>query len=147
MKATKYVLSIASMGFAFALSCMAGPTVIVTPPTVVVSTPAPVVAVPDSYVWDGSEYVGMVGGQYYYLGPGNTWVVMDTGRMHRFQTWQGGHADWRTHMTHNDRYRAMAHPAQHEPMERASAPSTRSGGERPATPPSPHVNPGQYGPP
>jgi hypothetical protein len=148
----KYVLAIASMGFAFALTCMAGPTVIVSPPTVVVSapppvavSPAPVVACPDSYVWDGDEYVGVVGDQYYYLGPGNAWIIMDPTRLHHFQAWESGNPHWRDHMTHNTRYREMAHAARPQPMHN----ETRSGGpaQPPPQPPTPHVNPGNYGPP
>ena len=144
MKANmKYVLSIASMGFAFTLTCMAA-QIIVTPPAVVVSAPPPAVVapapvVPDSYVWDGSEYVGIVGGQYYYLGPGNVWLIMDPARIHRFQGWENGHPGWRAHATHNVRYRNMGRPIQPKPMHRYAP------GSRPTVPP-PTVNPGQYGP-
>src|SRR5579863_3586152 len=52
------------------------PFVVVAPAPVYVAPPPPVVEVapvmiPDSYMWDGYEYVGLVGDQYYYLGPGN----------------------------------------------------------------------------
>ena len=33
-------------------------------------------AVPDDYVWDGYEYVGVVGDQYYYL-LRDVWIVAD----------------------------------------------------------------------
>jgi hypothetical protein len=84
------------------------------PPVVIVPAPAPepvvtVAVVPDTYVWDGTEYVGVVGGQYYYLGSGNVWLVMDPGRLARFHTWAGVHADWRTHATVNVNYRYDAH--------------------------------------
>jgi hypothetical protein len=69
-----------------------------------------VAVVPDSYVWDGTEYVGVVGGQYYYLGPGNVWMTMDADRLHRFQGWQSAHADWRDHAIHNVKYRQLDHP-------------------------------------
>jgi hypothetical protein len=72
------------------------------PPAVVV---APVM-IPDSYVWDGYEYVGVVGDQYYYLGPDNFWLVCDPFRLGRFHGWEGGHADWRSHAVRNDRFRA-----------------------------------------
>lgn len=61
--------------------------------------------VPDTCVWDGCENVGLVGGQYYYLGPGNLWLVAEPFRLDRFHGWEGGHADWRAHAVRNDRYR------------------------------------------
>ncbi|HEY3761230.1 MAG TPA: hypothetical protein VGN23_05735 [Verrucomicrobiae bacterium] len=82
------------------------------PPVVVVPAPAPptaVVVVPDSYAWDGNEYVGMVGDQYYYLGPGDMWVPMDQPHMARFHIWVGSHADWRSHAIVNEKYRYDAH--------------------------------------
>ena len=109
----QYVALLAAVGLASALvPCLAAPTVIVapTPPTTVV---APVV--PDYYVWDGDEYVGVVGDNYYYLGPGNVWMLMDAHRMHHFQDWERSHKDWRTHATHNVRYK-NAPPPQVEPM-------------------------------
>ena len=83
----------------------------VPPPPVVVAPAPPVVtvAVPDSYVWDGSEYVGVVGSQYYYLGPNNVWLTLDGPRVARFHEWEHGHPDWRTHTIRNDRYRTDAH--------------------------------------
>jgi hypothetical protein len=80
----------------------------VAAPAPVVVAPAPVtvaVGVPDNYVWDGYEYVGLVGDQYYYLGPGNVWLVCDPYRLDRFRGWERGHSDWRSHATRNDRYR------------------------------------------
>ena len=94
------------------------PAVVVTappppPPAVIVQTPPPpppaVVVVPDSYVWDGYEYVGVVGGQYYYLGPHNVWIVCDRVRLDRFHAYIRIHPDWRTHAVRNDRYRRNAH--------------------------------------
>jgi hypothetical protein len=61
--------------------------------------------VPDSYAWDGYEYVGFVGDQYYYLGPGNVWLFCEPFRLERFHGWERGHADWRDHAIRNDRYR------------------------------------------
>jgi len=89
------------------LSLMAGPVV-----TVPIPVPAPVIvepAVPESYAWDGSEYVGVVGTQYYYLGPNKVWLPLDDSRSKRFHEWERGHADWRTHAVRNDRYRRDAH--------------------------------------
>ena len=94
---------------------MSRPTVTVvvpapSPPVVVAPAPAVTVAVgiPDTYVWDGYEYVGVVGNQYYYLGPGNVWLAMDPIRLGRFHTWETAHADWRTHATRNMLYRRDA---------------------------------------
>ena len=98
---------------------LAGPFIVVQPPTVVVQAPAPVVpvapvvtvgvGVPDSYVWDGYEYVGWVGNQYYYLGSNHVWLGMDGPRFARFNSWSRVHADWRTHAIVNERYRYDAH--------------------------------------
>lgn len=117
------VATVAAVGLASMLTCVAGPTVVITPPTVVVTAPAPPVVVappvavevvPDSYAWDGDEYVGVVGDQYYYLGPGNVWMVMDAPRLGRFHTWEHAHADWRDHAVHNVKYRNHA-PAHVQP--------------------------------
>jgi hypothetical protein len=137
----KYILSGAAVGLvsALALPCMAGSAIIITPPappTVVISAPAPpvpvivapptVAIVPDDYYYDGTEYVGVVDGQYYYLGPGNAWVVMDPVRLHRFNVWIGAHPDWRTHyVTHNVKYRGTpAHSPAHnaQPMHEEPRP-------------------------
>jgi hypothetical protein len=75
---------------------------------VVVATPPPV-TVPDDYVWDGYEYVGLVGDQYYYLGPGDVWLIADPFRLDRFHGWERGHPDWHAHAIRNDRYRRDAH--------------------------------------
>ena len=73
------------------------PFVVVAPQPVMVVAPAPVevapVMVPDSYAWDGYEYVGLVGDQYYYLGPGNVWLFCEPFRLERFHGWEKGHAD------------------------------------------------------
>jgi hypothetical protein len=123
----KHILSLITAGIAcgMALPCAAGPTVIITapaPPTVVITAPAPppvtpVVVVPDTYIYDGDEYVGVVGGQYYYLGPGGAWVVMDPVRVHRFQVYVHDHPDWHGHMVHNVKYRGVEHvPAHAQPV-------------------------------
>ncbi|HWF18442.1 MAG TPA: hypothetical protein VG754_04210, partial [Verrucomicrobiae bacterium] len=70
------------------------PLVVVAPPPPIVVAPAPgpVVVeapmVPDAYVWDGFEYVGFVGNQCFYLGPGNIWLVCDPFRLDRFHGWE-----------------------------------------------------------
>ncbi len=82
------------------------------PPVVTVQVPAPAVTVqigvPDTYVWDGSEYVGVVGDQYYYLGPNNVWIACDPVRVAHFHDWEHAHRDWRTHATANVKYRLDA---------------------------------------
>jgi hypothetical protein len=94
------------------LTSMSGPVVIVQPPApvVTVQVPAPVitVAVPDAYVWDGFEFVGIVGMDYFYLGAGGYWVPCDSVRLARFQGWEKVHADWRAHATANVNYRLDA---------------------------------------
>ncbi|MGA2748550.1 MAG: hypothetical protein ABSG59_07225 [Verrucomicrobiota bacterium] len=83
--------------FAVTAGLVTGCTVSFTPATVYVPPPEAVVTVgvPDSYVWDGVEFVGFVGGQYMYLGPGGGWLVCDSFRLERFHGWERGHPDWR----------------------------------------------------
>jgi hypothetical protein len=77
---------------------IAGCTVSVTPGTVEFAPP--VVAVyPESYVWDGYEYVGVRGGQYFYLNPGGVWLVADPVILDRFNGWARFHPDWRRSAT------------------------------------------------
>lgn len=101
-----------------ALPLMAGPAIVVQvpAPVVTVQVPAPAppavtvdIAVPDTYIWDGVEYVGVVGGQYYYLGPGDVWLSLDADRLARWHDWEKIHADWRDHAIRNDLYRHDAH--------------------------------------
>jgi hypothetical protein len=89
--------------FALAAALATGCTVSVAPPTVYVPPPEPVVevGVPDYYAWDGVEYVGVVGGQYMYLGVGGAWLVCDPVRLERFHGWERGHPDWRRTAIHN----------------------------------------------
>ena len=87
------------------------------PPVETLSVPAPAVTVqvgvPDSYFWDGYEYVGLVGDQYYYLGPNHVWITCDPVRLARWNNWQRAHADWRTHATVNMQYRRDAEGNDH----------------------------------
>jgi hypothetical protein len=84
------------------------------PPVVVVSPPAVTVdVVPDSYVWDGQEYVGVVGDTYVYLGPHDVWLPMPQARIAFFHDWEGHHRDWREHAVENERYRLDAHGKTH----------------------------------
>jgi hypothetical protein len=116
------ILSIAAGGLVLVSGCVVEPNgqvglqlpvisiapPVVVAPAIVVDPPvveAPVM-VPESYVWDGYEYVGFVGGQYFYLGPGNVWLVCEPFRLERFQGWERGHPDWRDHAIRNDRFRA-----------------------------------------
>ena len=100
--------------------------VVVAAPAPVVIAPGPEVVepamIPDNYVWDGVEYVGVVGGQYFYLGPGNIWLVCEPFRLERFHGWERYHRDWRLHAIRNDRFRndryGHAHPRRGEPERR-----------------------------
>jgi len=80
-------------------------------PAVVVAPAVEVgpVMVPEAYTWDGVEYVGLVGDQYFYLGSGNVWLAAGPDRLERFHGWERGHGDWRSHATRNDRYRKDTH--------------------------------------
>lgn len=111
------ILPLAAGGLVLAAGCVVEPNgrvafqpfVVVAPTPVVYAAPPPVeaapVMIPDDYTWDGYEYVGLVGGQYFYLGPGNLWLVCDPFRLDRFHGWERGHADWRIHAIRNDHYR------------------------------------------
>jgi hypothetical protein len=115
---TKYlracILPMAAGGLVFVSGCVVEPSgrvafqplIIAAPAPVIVAEPPVAVMIPDNYVWDGYEYVGFVGGQYFYLGPGNFWLVCDPFRLDRFHGWEGGHPDWRNHAIRNDRFRA-----------------------------------------
>lgn len=124
MKTTKILIAAGISGLT-TLTLLAGPPVVViqapAPPSVVISPPAVVVApapvvvppaptvvvetVPDTYVWDGVEFVGVVGPDYFYLGPDHVWLRLDDSRAVRFHDWEHGHANWRDHAIHNELYR------------------------------------------
>jgi len=76
------------------------PPLVIEPPIVEVSPVGVAVGVPDEYTWDGYEYVGIVGGQYVYLGPVGVWGVCEPWRLDRFHGWERGHSDWRSHAFH-----------------------------------------------
>ncbi len=134
------------------------PAPVVEAPAPVVETPAPVVEVvapapavevvapvmiPETYVWDGIEYVGFVGGQYMYLGPGDVWMVCDPVRLERFHGWARYHPDWAHHAIRNEHYRT-AHHAFHGTPGGGPSHVTPGGGPSHVTPgggPS-HVTPG-----
>ena len=90
------------------LTAPVAPVVVATPPPAVEVAP-PVVEVPESYVWDGVEFVGVVGGAYFYLGPGDFWLACDPVHLERFRGWERYHSDWRAHAIRNDRFRNDAH--------------------------------------
>ena len=100
---------------AFAPVVVAPAPVYYAPPPAYVPAPqveyAPdvTVMVPDAYVWDGYENVGIVGGVYFYLGPGNIWLRADPFRIDRFHGWERSHPDWHAHAIRNDRFRTDAH--------------------------------------
>ena len=115
MNTTKKIAVAIGLSTIAVLPLMAGPfiTVQVPAPVVTVQAPPPpavtVEAVPDTYVWDGYEYVGVVGTQYFYLGVGNVWLPFDSVRVARFHDWERIHADWRDHAIRNENYRNDAH--------------------------------------
>jgi hypothetical protein len=124
---TKLFLTAAMIGAA-TLSTQAGVEVTIAVPVPVVVV-APVIMVPEVYTWDGYENVGIVDGQYFYLGPGDVWLACDPDRLTRFHGWERGHADWQTHAIRNDRYRndahGNAHPVRHDGPEKADAQPVR----------------------
>ena len=99
-----------------------------TPGYVAVSAPVPVVEVqpamvvgpvefiPETYVWDGFEYVGVVGGEYVYLGPTGVWFRCEPWRLGRFHGWERGHGDWHSHAVRNEHYRGHSGPQGHGPQ-------------------------------
>jgi hypothetical protein len=54
------------------------------------------------------EFVGLVGDQYFYLGPNHVWLAAGPDRIAFFHGWEGGHPDWRNHATRNVSYRQDA---------------------------------------
>jgi hypothetical protein len=106
------ILSMAAGGISMLVSgCVVYPNGTVGLQPLIIAAPAPVepVMVPDSYVWDGVEFIGVVGGAYFYLGPGNVWLACDPVRLERFHGWERHHPDWRDHAIRNDRFRKDAH--------------------------------------
>jgi hypothetical protein len=117
------ILSLAAGGLMLISGCVVQPDgrvafqPLVVQPVVVATAPGPVVEVappepvlvPDNYVWDGVEFVGLVGDQYFYLGPNHVWLVADSVRLERFHGWERFHPDWRVHAIRNDNFRRDAH--------------------------------------
>jgi hypothetical protein len=112
------ILTMAAGGLALVSGCVVQPNgqvglyvpTVEFAPAVVVAPAVEVepVMIPEAYTWDGVEYVGLVGDQYYYLGAGNVWLVAGSDRLERFHGWERGHPDWRNHATRNDRFRKDA---------------------------------------
>lgn len=72
---------------------------------VAVEAPTPaatVVMYPDHYVWDGYEYIGIIGSHYYYWGPHRLWIPCEPFRVQRFHQWERHHPDWQRHATRNE---------------------------------------------
>ncbi len=130
----KLILSAAVLGLAQYCWADPPPPMPAVPPPVVTTT----VSYPTTYVWDGNEYVGVVGTQYYYLGSGNVWMTMSPSQQKKFDKWEAKHSDWRSHATRNTRYHNMQknepQPMKYHPV----APDNQ--------PIEPTVTPGQYGP-
>ena len=114
-------VTVATLTFVSAPSLVAQ-TIVVHPPSVSVQTPPPPpvapgvsveIGVPDNYVWDGQEYVGVIGDQYYYLAPGDVWMPMPQARIVFFHDWETHHHDWREHAIVNEKYRYDAHHKEH----------------------------------
>jgi len=102
-------------GLGLLAGCVVEPSRRVAFQPVVVQTPPPAepVMVPEDYAWDGYEYVGLVGDQYYYLGAGNVWLVCEPFRLERFHGWERGHPDWHAHAVRNIQYRRDARGHEH----------------------------------
>jgi hypothetical protein len=99
------LMSLATGGLVTGCTITIQPNGAVAPqPAVIVEEPGPVMF-PETYVWDGYEYVGVVGDRYFYLGPGNVWLVCEPFRLERFHGWERYHQDWREHAIRNTRYR------------------------------------------
>jgi hypothetical protein len=85
-----------------------------------VVSPAPItpgvsvtVGVPDAYTYDGTEYVGLIGDQYYYLGPNQVWLPMPPDRLTFFHEWEHHHKDWVKQEIRNEKYRRDAQGHDH----------------------------------
>ena len=101
------------------------PAVVVAPAPVVIAPDPVVVLVPDTYVWDGVEFVGFVGGGYVYLGPGNVWISCDPVRLGRFHDYERFHPDWRVHATVNVNFRRDRYGHEAPRREPARGPEQR----------------------
>jgi hypothetical protein len=68
--------------------------------------------VPDYCFWDGYEYVGWYGDQYYYWGPGRVWLICDPVRVQRVTVFINAHPDWSKRARPNLQYPvdASGHP-------------------------------------
>ena len=79
-------------------------------------SPPPRVAVvgfvPDYCFWDGYEYVGWYGDDYYYWGPHRTWIICDPIRVQHVKVYVQDHPNWGTRVRPNVQYPvdANGHP-------------------------------------
>jgi hypothetical protein len=108
-----YFPIMAAAGFALALvtACPAQstPAASAQPPPPARTSPPRSPVVPRRYVWDGFEFVGRGGNQYFYLGPNNVWMVMDNARLRRFQEFQIANPNWQQNQIRNTRYFLIQH--------------------------------------
>ena len=65
--------------------------------------------VPDYCFWDGYEYVGWYGDDYYYWGPNRVWVVCDPVRVQRVNVFIRAHPNWNVRARPNVQYPVDAH--------------------------------------
>src|ERR1700739_2962624 len=90
---TKYISAIVVLVSTLAIvrPCSA---MVSTSPQLYPAMAPPAQEVPAGYVWNGTQYVGQVGGKYYYVGPQNTWLVLDKTRERSLEEWQRSHPNW-----------------------------------------------------
>ncbi len=88
--------------------------------------PPPNVAVvgflPDYCFWDGYEYIGWVGTDYYYWSPRHVWVISDPVRVQRANVWMKAHPEWASHVANTaqpkpkiDNHPQVQHPPKPPP--------------------------------
>ncbi|HZI32723.1 MAG TPA: hypothetical protein VFF11_10295 [Candidatus Binatia bacterium] len=126
MKTTsKVALTLAASGMAI-LGLTAGCADDGPPP------PPPRVAVvgfvPDDCFWDGYEYVGWYGDQYYYWGPEHVWIICDPVRVQRVNVWISDHPHWRTQARPSVQYQVKVAEQPHPSPLRA--PTVKRGQDR-----------------
>jgi len=96
------ILSIAALGFLAGCAVYEREPVAYGPPGAY--GPPTVEVVPEYYAWDGVEYVGVVHGEYVYLGPGHVWQRMEPYRLQRFHAWERSHPDWSRNAIRNEQH-------------------------------------------
>jgi hypothetical protein len=88
----KYIMALGALGITLGIGLPSTAVTNVQQPGIYPPEVAP--AIPATAVWDGSEYVGQVGGRNYYQGPNNTWLAMDQAHQQRFEEWQKNNPNW-----------------------------------------------------